>query len=60
MAKQLKNIKILTQEKKNDGMMRIQMCGAPSGVANVFEIEQKNLKKAIKMGFREWKYSQAQ
>lgn len=58
MAKQLKNIKVLSQEKKNDGMMRIQMCGAPSGVANVYEIDQKDMKKAIKLGFREWKYTQ--
>jgi hypothetical protein len=57
MSKQLKGIKIVSQEKKNDGMMRIQMCGAPTGIANVYEIEQKNMKKAVKAGFREWKYS---
>lgn len=57
MAKQLKNIKIISQSKKNDGMMRIQMCGAPTGEANVYEIDQKDLKKAVKLGFREWKYS---
>jgi len=58
MAKQLKNIKILGQEKKNDGMMRIQMCGAPTGIANVYEINKKDLKRAAKLGFREWKYTQ--
>ena len=57
MAKQLKNVKVISQEKKNDGMMRIQMCGAPTGVANVYEIDQKDLKKAVKAGFREWKYT---
>ncbi len=58
MAKEFKNIKIISQEKKNDGMMRIQMCGAPTGVANVYEIDQKDAKRAAKIGFREWKYSQ--
>ncbi len=58
MAKQLKNVKVVGQEKQNDGMMRIQMCGAPSGIANVYEIDQRDLKKAVKLGFREWKYSE--
>lgn len=55
MAKSLKGIQILSQENKNDGMMRIQMCGAPTGNANIYEIYQKDMKKAFKKGFREWK-----
>ncbi|MGE3973805.1 MAG: hypothetical protein AB7F59_04685 [Bdellovibrionales bacterium] len=55
MARDLKGITILSQENKNDGMMRIQMCGAPTGNANIYEIYQKDMKKAFKKGFREWK-----
>ena len=55
MAKELKGITILSQENKNDGMMRIQMCGAPTGNANIYVIYQKDLKKAFRKGFREWK-----
>jgi uncharacterized lipoprotein YajG len=56
MSKQLRNIKILSMTKKNDGMMRIQVCGAPTGQANVYEIEAENLKKAKEFGFQEWKF----
>lgn len=56
MSKQLQNIKILSMTKKNDGMMRIQVCGAPTGQANVYEIETENLKKAKDFGFQEWKF----
>ncbi len=58
MSKQLENIKILSMSKKNDGMMRIQVCGAPTGQANVYEIETDNLVKAKKLGFQEWKFNQ--
>lgn len=54
MAKQLKDIKILKSYKTNDGVMRIQVCGAPTGNCNVYEIEQKNLEKALKLGFKQW------
>jgi hypothetical protein len=55
MAKELKGIAIFSQENKNDGMMRIQMCGAPTGNANIYEINVSDMKKAFKKGFREWK-----
>lgn len=57
MSKQLENIKVLSMSKKNDGMMRIQVCGAPTGQANVYEIDTENLAKAKKLGFQEWKFN---
>src|SRR5690606_4760685 len=38
MASQLGEIKIYSMENKNDGMMRIQLCGSPTGQINVYEI----------------------
>lgn len=54
MQNELKDIKVYSSFSENDGMMRIQMCGAPTGNGNVFEIDRSNLKKALSLGFKEW------
>lgn len=56
MQKDLKDIKVFSSFNKNDGMMRIQVCGSPTGNSNVYEIERKNLEAAVKLGFKEWTY----
>ena len=56
MSRQLQDIKIISMSKKHDGMMRIQVCGAPTGHANVYEISEKDLKKANSQGFQLWKF----
>lgn len=55
MEKQLKGIKVHSRRKESDGMMHIQMCGAQTGRYNVYEIDAADLKKALSMGFQEWK-----
>ena len=55
MAKDLGKIKIHRQMKINDGMMRIQVCGAPTGINNVYEIDAADQKKALDVGFEIWK-----
>jgi hypothetical protein len=54
MQNDLKDIKVYKSFSENDGMMRIQMCGAPTGNANVYEIDRENLKAALALGFKEW------
>lgn len=54
MQKDLKNIKVYSAANKNDGMMRIQVCGSPTGQNNVYEIDRKDLEAAVKLGFKEW------
>ena len=54
MQKDLKDIKVYSHENKNDGMMRIQLCGTPTGNCNVYEIDRKDLEAALKLGFKEW------
>lgn len=54
MQKDLKDIHVFSAINKNDGMMRIQQCGTPTGNANVYEIDRKDLAAAIKLGFKEW------
>lgn len=56
MQKELKDIKVYSSANKNDGMMRIQVCGAPTGNANVYEIDRKDLSAALKAGFKEWTF----
>jgi hypothetical protein len=56
MSRQLQDIKIVSMSKKHDGMMRIQVCGAPTGHANVYEISDKDLNKAKSYGFQLWKF----
>lgn len=52
MAKnELDGVKIISSEKRNDGMMRIQSCGASTGMLNTYEIRHQDLLKAQKAGF---------
>ncbi len=54
MEKDLRGIKVLSRTNMNDGLMRIQVCGAPTGQSNVYEINRSDLEKALKAGFKEW------
>jgi hypothetical protein len=56
MQTELASIKILSANNKNDGLMRIQLCGSPTGNANVYEISKEDLEKALALGFREWTF----
>jgi hypothetical protein len=56
MQKELGDIQVFSSFNKNDGMMRIQVCGSPTGNANVYEIDRKNLEAALKKGFKEWTF----
>jgi hypothetical protein len=48
-------ITILDSHKGNDGKMHAQMCGLPSGTANVYQIRKADLPKAMTLGFEEAK-----
>jgi hypothetical protein len=54
MKKQLVGIEVFSAENKTDGLMRIQLCGHPTGQNNVFEIAEKDLEQALKLGFKKW------
>ena len=54
MQKDLKAIFVYQSWKRHDGMMRIQLCGSPTGQSNVYEINRKDLEAALKLGFKEW------
>lgn len=54
MQKELGAFHVYASSNRNDGMMRIQLCGAPTGNYNVYEIDRKDLAAALKLGFREW------
>ncbi|MFS4459953.1 hypothetical protein [Bdellovibrio sp. HCB2-146] len=56
MEKDLKGIKTYSSINKNDGMMRIQVCGSPTGNCNIYEIDRKDLAAALKAGFKEWTF----
>ena len=56
MAKELKEIPIVSSAKKPDGLMHIQVCGSPSGTANVYEIPAKFQKQAEAKGFKKWSF----
>lgn len=55
MAKQLGDIKIYSSENKSDGLIRIQVCGQPTGNCNVYEINEADFAKASALGFKKWK-----
>lgn len=54
MKSEFGKIEVFSAENKHDGMMRIQLCGAPTGFNNVYEIKQSDLDAAIKLGFKKW------
>lgn len=58
MASELegKDIKIFNMEKKPDGLMHIQVCGSPTGIANVYEISEGDLGRATALGFKKWTF----
>lgn len=52
MEKQLRGIPVLSRDKRPDGKMHIQVCGSPTGMINVFEIDETHLKEAEARGFK--------
>jgi hypothetical protein len=54
MKKELKDIEVFSAENKHDGLMRVQMCGRPTGTCNVYQIYLKDLDQALKLGFNKW------
>lgn len=52
MEKQLDGIKVISRDKRPDGLMHIQVCGSPTGMINVFEIPASALKEAEGRGFK--------
>ncbi|MEC9281376.1 MAG: hypothetical protein VX642_01590 [Bdellovibrionota bacterium] len=57
MGKELrdKGIRIKRESKQNDSLMRIQVCGSPTGMINVYEIQSSNLEMVKKLGYKELK-----
>lgn len=54
MRKELGSIEVFSSTNKHDGMMRIQVCGQPTGNSNVYEINKADLEAALKLGFKQW------
>jgi hypothetical protein len=55
-AAELKGVSVFSKVKRVDGLMHIQVCGAPTGMANVFEILETDLGQAEKLGFKKWTF----
>ena len=55
-AQQLEGVKIYSQEKRTDTLMRVQVCGQPTGRANVYEISKQDLQRALDLGFKVWDF----
>lgn len=51
---ELMNFPVYSSAKKSDAMMHITLCGAETGIFNVYEIAETDLEKAKKLGFTEW------
>ena len=55
MERELKDIKVFSKAKGDDGKMYAAVCGGKTGRLNVYEITQKDLAKALNLGFTEKK-----
>lgn len=53
MQQELTNagIEVLEASESHDGLIRVQVCGAPDGLINVFSIRQNQLSEAQALGF---------
>jgi hypothetical protein len=56
MKKQFVDIRVYDQGKKSDGLMRIALCGSPTGQANRYQIHREDLDKAKQKGFELWTF----
>ena len=54
MEKQLAGIKVISREKRSDGLMHVQVCGSPTGMLNIYEIPATSLKDAEAKGFKKF------
>lgn len=45
-------INVRSSKSQDDGKMRAQVCGAPTGKIYVFEINKKDQSQALKLGFK--------
>lgn len=52
--RELAGIPVYHREKRSDGLIHIQVCGSPTGIINIFEIDSSNLKQAEERGFKRW------
>lgn len=55
--KDLGGIKVLSRDKRNDGMMHVQVCGRATGQVNVYEIPAGMLKEVETRGFKKFEKS---
>jgi len=56
MSAELSSVKIFSMSKKSDGQIRVQVCGALTGMANVYEISSGDQAKAEALGFKKWSF----
>ena len=54
MKKQLAPIETFSANNNHDGLMRVQMCGQPTGTCNVYQIRAADLEQALTLGFKKW------
>ncbi|MEK7355161.1 MAG: hypothetical protein AAB250_01835 [Bdellovibrionota bacterium] len=54
MEKQLAPIKVFSRDKRDDGLMHIQVCGSQTGQINVYEIPVSSQKDAEARGFKKF------
>jgi hypothetical protein len=47
-------IKVFQRSHQKSGFFMIQVCGAPQGQIYRFQIDQKDLEKALSLGFKQW------
>jgi hypothetical protein len=50
------SVTVFESKKQYDGLMRIQACGAFTGLANVFLIQKDDLNKVISRGYQTWDF----
>lgn len=56
MRGQLSGIEVFKTLSKNDGLLHITVCGSPTGQANLYWIDKKDLKGAEERGFSVWNF----
>lgn len=57
MQQELGDMRVYAMTKEHDGLLRIALCGADTGIFNVYDIAATDLEQAIAVGFFDWTHS---
>ena len=57
-VKELKFIEVYSMKRVNDGLMHLTVCGGDTGFYNAYQVDESEINRAKKYGFKLWGFSE--